>query len=438
MFPQPADVIGGRSFDLDEFADALRREAGIRPGPTERAVPPEIDYGEGAPLGPNDFRLADLLRTHATGWPPGVAPTPGMVMRMLKKDLLFGAFRNDRRPRELSAALHARVLAAGRYIGACSVAETDGCVAEGPFRPPVTRSPTLFCHAAVTERSVQGGAVTQTLVITRVLPWLRGLDVSVPWYTTSPATYFVDSGRAAVTNAEAFQRLVTTCDAAVALARPLDCRSLSALLALAAPWLLRERLVADRASLANPAEFFASLYHQMPTHDELVLLRSNETPEGQASAQAAAERVERLYAPIEKGAHEAVHQSAAFGTIYLAAAMAQWGVRSASGRPIDSVQSFHAGNGAVLHPDIGPIADSRPADVAGWRFGQVLVYDRDRWEERRMSYRERVDGAKNRSDGAGDRRVRIEHRFFDEYLPRVAVRLAQILAVAGEGRAIEV
>lgn len=353
--------------------------------------------------------LAELAEVF-TGFARGLAPSLKSLERMLQRDLIFAA-----RLPKLVAAVHTRILRAGDSLGASDVIERDGVPRPELFPPPRAWTDCVLCHHAVTHPAFQHRDLHlgRRLITEQVLPQL-GADArtrGLPWYTCSPLTALMATGRA-LSAAPVFAAVLARCDQMLdrALAGPLG--SLRALIDAAWPFLMEQDFPLPAEARRAPRTFFTALYHGLWTHQEAL----------DAGPRAAAV-VERLHhAQPPPSDPQRLSQRAAFALCYLAATFTQGAYDGETGQPLDPVLRFHLGNGGELHPSLGPLPSSRRTDTAALRFGQLVVYS-PRFRESQRQHKALLRARQRRHQ----RGAQLDLGAFSGYLWRVAERLPGVL-----------
>jgi hypothetical protein len=365
----------------------------------------------------------------------GLWPSPSVLKKMLRRDMVFGALRGSRP----IALVHARILEPGSSLGASDIEERDGCWWTTDAFPPLIAADTfVVCHSAVTHPNHRKAKVTQRLITEAVLPYLSRHPEArrMPWYTSSPCTHFVATGRW-LARGPGLIEVLRACDAAIANAMPNGWGSLAAIIEAASPWLSRHGLYDETApatrSITEAARVFEHIYRTLPTHDELVVLRKSDAEGGSAEARreaaAAQARVDRLY-ERSRSRRDTAH-AASFVLLFLAAACTQAGVHGSRGKPADPILAFHLDNGARLAQNVGPMPNARRSDVAALRFGQVLEYGLD-WGEQRRQNRRLFDEQSARAHQG----VSVDTAFATKYLESCVARTKDLVRRALEPRAL--
>jgi hypothetical protein len=377
-----------------------------------------------------DVSLEGLESVLERSFPPGLAPERRAIARMVAADRVFGAFQGD----EPVAVVHARVIPPHSSLGATDIEYNDGRRLTADLFPSLAAGEHfVVCHAAATLPEHRNARLAQRLITEVVLPGLAADPATrdLPWYTSSPLTHLVSTGRA-IAQTPALVELIRCGDETIDILRPGGWRSIGKIIEAAWPWLARHGLCADRLDVGHaaavPAEFFSSLYHALPTHAELVELRRSDAEGGtdgeRQTARTMASRIVHLYqgpvSPILRNAH-----AASFVLVFLAGAFTQAGLHGQNGRPLDPILAFHLGNGARLASDVGPMPNSRREDIAALRFGQVLEYRKD-WRAEQASNRELFARRSAQSSDA----VQLDRDFARSYFARCFKRTLEFVRSA--------
>lgn len=377
----------------------------------------------------SDIPLEDAVGVHEA-FMEGLRPSRDVLRDMLERDWVFCASSGG----TPVALVHVRIVRPGSSLGATDIEERDGRGA-GDELYPCLRAADHFvvCHAAVTHPQHRKARITQRLITSVVLPYLAAHPQTraLPWYTSSPLTHFVTTGRR-MAEGPALAEIVRACELAVLEVRPDGWSSLAQILERAKPWLVSHGLCEERAlpsrSFQARVSLFADLYSRLPTHEELVDLRRPDSKGGNAEARrlalSASERVRALHT-LPRDPSLGVAHAASMVVLLFAAAFSQAGVFDERGKPVDPVLAFHFDNGATLSPEAGPLPSARRADIAALQFGQVLEYSRD-WKDRQSENR-RLFAQR----AAACRSVGVDSEVARRYLVSCARRVDALIRQAG-------